>query len=134
MFISVGASLAGTVFTNGCLYRGMFLSMGAGGSFSFIRLAADFLYLFDVGLLVSMVAPFIDARLPSWLLGGLAIGVLVGWVMFMTAAVRRSSPRERILLVAITAVLAGACLMVNLGRPSDDTVVVRWAAKHVGHA
>jgi hypothetical protein len=52
----------------------------------------------------------------------------------MVLALRQATRRQIVTLGALAAVLAGTCLMVNLGRPSEETVIVRWAAKHVGPA
>ena len=127
-------SLAGAVYAYAVVNRGVFLSMGNGGAHSLTRLAADFVYLFDVGLLVSMFTPFVYARLPVALLALFGLATLSAWLAFLVSAVRAADRQQRNRLGALAAVLAGTCLMVNLGRPSEDTVVVRWAAKHVGPA
>ena len=132
--LSVGASLAWTVYVYAVLNRGAFLGMGEGGTRTLTRLAADFAYLFDVGLLVSLAVPYVYARLPTALLAALSVAALAVWIVFIVAAVRAASRRQKIFLAALATVLAGACLMVNLGRPSSDTIMVRWAAKHVGPA
>jgi hypothetical protein len=136
VFVGLGLAclpgLAGAIYAYGIVNHGLFLSMGGGGVRSLPRLAGDLFYLLDVGLLVSFVTPFIYARLPLALLGGLAAIALLVWLAFMVGAVRAASRPQRIILGAIAAVLAGTCLMVNLGRPSEATMVVRWAAKHVG--
>lgn len=127
-------TLACTVYAYTVLHPGTFLSMGQGRGRSLVRLALDVGYLFDAGLLVSMVMPFVYARLPLLVLAGLATATLVVWLWFTAEALRRAEPARRTPLVVVLLVLAGICLMVALGRPSEDGIVVRWAAKHVGPA
>jgi hypothetical protein len=132
--LACSLSLAATVHAYAFAHQGLFLSMGKTASFSASRLLADFAYLFDVGLLVSLVTPFVYARLPPALLGVLATAVLLGWTAFMIGTLRLATRRQRVTLAGLALVMAGICLMVNLGRPSEETVIVRWAAKHVGAA
>jgi hypothetical protein len=127
-------SLAVTVYAYAVAHEGLFLSMGGTNRISLGRLALDFAYLFDVGLLVSLLTPFVYARLPLVLLAALGGVALLTWGAGMLGAWRAATRAQRITLGTMAAVLAGTCLMVNLGRPSEGTVIVRWAAKHIGPA
>ena len=108
--------------------------MGGSGPRSFARLAADFAYLINAGLLATFTLPFIYARVSLAVLAVACAFTLTFAATLLFAAIRRASHRERIGLAALALVLAGISLMVVLGRPSEETVVVRWAAKHVGPA
>ncbi len=131
---ATAVSLACMVYAYADVNRGLFLSMGGGQGRSLLRLVVDFVYLIDLGLLVSFIAPFVYARLPLVVLSGLgaAAFVFAGW--FLGRACRNATRTQRLTLAAIAAVVAGITLMVVLGRPSEGTFAVRWAAKHVGPA
>ncbi len=111
-----------------------FLGMAAGEGRSLTRTLLDLLYAFDAGLLLSMVVPFVYARMPLILLGVLGVGVAIAGFWFMRSVTLKADRGRRSSVLAIALVLAGVCLMVVLGRPSEQTVVVRWAAKHIGPA
>ncbi|MBL9200103.1 MAG: hypothetical protein JNL39_06330 [Opitutaceae bacterium] len=132
--LATAAGLACMVYAYAVVNRGLFLSMGGGQGRSLLRLAADFAYLIDVGLLVSMAVPYVYARLPVAVLGVLAAGAFVAAVLFLGRALARATRPQRLALGAGAAVVAGIALMVALGRPSESTLAVRWAAKHVGPA
>ena len=132
--MATAVSLACMIYAYAIVNRGLFLSMGGGQGRSLLRLAADFVYLIDVGLLVSLIAPFVYARLPLMVLGGLAVAAGMGASWFLGRALKNATRTQRLTLAAIAAVVAGIALMVALGRPSEGTLAVRWAAKHVGPA
>jgi len=135
MLIALGvaalASLACALLAYAVMHPGTFLRMGDGGTRSLGQLVADFLYLFDVGLLGSLAVPYVYARLPTPLLIALAIVAALVGAWFTRSVYRAAGRAERITLIALAAVIAGTCLMVNLGRPSGEAFVVRWATKHV---
>jgi hypothetical protein len=129
--VGVALNLAITILCYTVMNPGLFLSMSGSTPRTLGRLVQDFFYLLDVGLLVSMVVPFVYARLPLVVLVALAIFVSVVFTAFVIYIVLHARRRQRIALVAIALVIAGSALMVNLGRPSGETIVVRWSAKHV---
>ncbi len=131
---AAAANLACMFYAYAVVNRGLFLGMGGGQGRSLLRLAADFVYLIDAGLLVSFVAPFVYARLPLVVLGGLATAAFVFACWFLGRALKDATRTQRLTFAAIAAVVAGITLMVVLGRPSESTLAVRWAAKHVGPA
>ena len=116
------------------LHPGVFLGMAGAKPRSLASLALDLAYVFDVGLLVSFVAPFVYARLPTLLLLTMSAGVLLFFLGWLAATLRAADRARRGHLLATALVLAGICLMIVLGRPTESTFVVRWAAKHVGPA
>ncbi len=126
-----GIALACIFYDYRVLHPGIFLGMAGEGTRSLAQLAADLSYQFLAGMVLSMVTPFVYARLPLALLLGLVTTVSLLWLGFSAAAVRASDPPRRWIMAAIFLVIMGACLMVGLGRHSADTVVVRWAAKHI---
>lgn len=132
--LATAVSLACMFYAYAVVNRGLFLSMGGGQGRSVLRLAADFVYLIDVGLLVSFITPFVYARLPLVVLVSLAVAVGAGASWFLGRALKNATRTQRLTLAAIAAVIAGIVLMVALGRPSEGTLAVRWAAKHVGPA
>ncbi len=111
---------------------GVFLGMAGGEARTPVQLIRDLACLLDVGVLLSMVTPFVYARLPSALLGMLAVAVFILGLAGFIAAVRLATKPRRLVLGAMLLVVLGAGLMVSLGRPPVDTWIVRWAAKHVG--
>jgi hypothetical protein len=134
----LGALLVAVVAVASCLlyaYQvvnpGVFLGMAGEESRSLVQLVRDLAYLFSSGTLLSMVTPFVYARLPGGLLGGLTIAVLGLWLVFFIAALRSATQPRRLMLGAILLVVLGTGLMVCLGRPTSGTWVVRWAAKHI---
>lgn len=90
--IAVATSLACTLYAYGVVNRGSFLSMGAGGSRTLAHLAADFVYLFNAGLLVTLAAPFIYARLPLALLTGACVVAFALWAALMFRNPARIAP------------------------------------------
>jgi hypothetical protein len=124
-------SLACIFYDYGVLHPGVFLHMGGEEQRTIPQLVGDFVYLLDAGVLLSLMTPFVYARLPVTLLVALMIFALLLWLVFTIAAVRSAGKSRRGVMVAIFLVVLGAGLMVTLGRPTADTMVVRWAAKHV---
>jgi hypothetical protein len=130
--VGLAVCLAATIYAYAVLHRGVFLSMsGEGGGRSLGRLVLELGYLFNAGLLGSLVTPFVYARLPGLVLGAICAGALGAFVIFSVTAVRAAGRERRVMLGAVALVVAGTSLMVVLGRPSEDTIVVRWAAKHI---
>jgi hypothetical protein len=119
------------LYAYGVTNPGVFLGMAGEGKRTLAQLAGDLAYLFSAGVLLSMVTPFVYARLPVSLLGTLAITVFILWLAFFTAALRLAAKPRRSMLAAILLVVLGACLMVTLGRHPADTMIVRWATKHI---
>lgn len=122
----------------GCLifaYRvvnpGVFLGMAGQTERTLGSVARDLLYLLGSGTLLSMVTPFVYARLPSGLLAGLTAAAGLAFLLFLRFAWRVSDPMRRLTLAAMVLMVVGTGLMVVLGRPPSDTWVVRWAAKHL---
>jgi hypothetical protein len=122
------------VYAYAIAHPGVFLGMSGEAERSLLRLAFDTGYAFSAGLLVSMGAPFIYARLPLTLLTILCALALACWAAIAISGFRRSTSPRRTQLGVMLAIVLGICLMVAMGRPSDETPVVRWAAKHVGPA
>lgn len=133
----VALTLAAT-FGGVCLlyaYRiahpGVFLGMADGDGRTVVQVVRDLGYLLGTGTLLSMVTPFVYARLPAVLLGGLTTTFIVAWLMFLILAFRAAGKSRRLVLIAILFVVLGAGLMVVLGRPTSQAWIVRWAAKHI---
>lgn len=127
----VAASGACLLYAYRVVNPGVFLGMAGGPARTTAQLIRDLAYLLDVGVLLSMVTPFVYARLPGVMLGTLAAGVFLLGLAGCVAAVRRADQPRRLVLAAMLLVVLGAGLMVSLGRPPVDTWIVRWAAKHV---
>lgn len=136
---SLLTGLAFAVAVSGCVliyaYRvahpGTFLSMAHEHARTGPQFVRDLAYLFDVGVLLSMVTPFVYARIPAAVLGTLATMVFVVWLVILIFAFRSAGKPRRLAMVAMLMTILGVCLMVNLGRPPAETWIVRWAAKHV---
>ena len=129
--VTVATCLAVTMLCYTVMSPGLFLSMGDAGQRNPGRLILDLLYLLDVGLLGSMALPFLYARLPVAAIMILAAGAFVAFSLLIIFVWRSADRRQRITLVSTSIVILGSALMVNLGRPSGDTFLVRWSAKHV---
>lgn len=110
---------------------GVFLGMSAHGGISAAKAAGDLGYLLSAGTLSSLVIPFIYARLPSVLLWSVVGATVAAWLAFTFFALLRAEKSRRWSMAAAFGVVLGAGLMVVLGRPSAETTVVRWAAKHI---
>lgn len=132
--VAVVIPLALTAWAYAIAHPGLFLGMSGAGARSITHTLADFAYLIGVGVGGSMAVPFVYARLPGPLLLLLAIAAVCAVVSFQGLALRAAGPERRRTLLALLGVVAGIGLMVALGRPSQEGLVVRWAAKHVGPA
>jgi len=132
-----GLGLAGVIVVGAMAYAylvahpGVFLGMAGDSERSWLRLAGDLLYVLTSGVLVSMVTPFVYARMPLPLLGTLATMVAVAWLWFNATAFRAADARRRYAILVMLGVILGTSLMVILGRPSGESFIIRWAAKHV---
>lgn len=131
--VVMSAAVVAGVFTYAYLiaHPGSFLGMASDGGRSWLRLPADLVYVFTSGVLASMVMPFVYARIPVALLAGVAGVVLVVWFVFTAAAYRRADRSRKSAMVVMVLLIMGTSLMVILGRPSGESFIVRWAAKHV---
>ncbi len=135
LLLGLGAAVIGS---GGCLlyaYQvvnpGVFLGMAGQTDRGLGELARDLAYLIGSGTLLSMVTPFVYARLSVGLLAGLTAGVSLAFVVFLGRAWLASDRTRRLALLAMGLVIGGCALMVVLGRPPSDSWTVRWAAKHI---
>ena len=131
LVLAVGASGAGLLYAYRVVNPGVFLGMAGGTARTPLQLIRDVAYVFDVGVLLSLVTPFVYARLPGALLGTLAVAVFILGLASFIAAMRHAAKPHRLVLGAMLLVVLGTCLMVSLGRPPVETWIVRWAAKHI---
>jgi hypothetical protein len=130
LVLVTAATLAVTWYAYVAMNPGIFLAMSGGGR-TFARTVAEYIYLVDAGLLLSMVTPFVYARLPAVLLGVLLAAVTAGGIAGFFLAWRRAEAARRRDLFTLLLIVGGICLMVTLGRHNADALAVRWAAKHV---
>jgi hypothetical protein len=130
LVLVTAATLAFTWYAYAVRTPGIFLAMSGGGR-TFARTVAEYIYLVGAGLLLSMITPFVYARLPAVLLGVLLAGATAGGIAGFFMAWRRADPARRRDLFTLLLTVGGICLMVTLGRHNADTLAVRWAAKHV---
>ena len=77
-----------------------------------------------------MVTPFVYARLPTGLLGPLAMMVFILWLVILHSGVAHRDQAPPLGHGDILLVMLGACLW-STGRHTADITVVRWAAKHI---
>ena len=129
--LAVAVSGAGLLYAYRVVNPGIFLGMAGGAGRTPVQLIRDVAYVFDVGVLLSLVTPFVYARLPAALLGTLAAAVFILGLAGLIAAMRSAASSRRWVLGAMLLVVLGTCVMVSLGRPPVDTWIVRWAAKHI---